>query len=125
VLASTESGAGSCSVRLYGLTTERIVKPLNISQAFIYNAYRRIGKASESPAPARSQTYNYDAYVDRWVTAPIGRNPRRGADQRGPMASAHKPDLYGSGDGYAPNSSAPTRWSVTAARPSIFPLQGR
>jgi hypothetical protein len=44
------------------LIIEQIVKPLNISETFIYDAYNRIGKASEGTAPAWSQTYNYDAY---------------------------------------------------------------
>ena len=53
---------GSSGANNGNLTTEQMVKPLNISETFTYDAYNRIGKASEGTAPAWSQTYNYDAY---------------------------------------------------------------
>jgi RHS repeat-associated protein len=63
---------GSSGANNGNLITEQIVKPLNVSETFTYDAYNRIGKASEGTAPAWSQTYNYDAYGNRWVTSPIG-----------------------------------------------------
>src|ERR1039457_2831824 len=63
---------GSSGANNGNLTTEQMVKPLNISETFTYDAYNRIGKATEGTAPAWSQTYNYDAYGNRWVTSPSG-----------------------------------------------------
>ena len=63
---------GSAGTNNGNLTGETIVKPLNIAQTITYDAYNRIGKATEGTAPAWSQTYNYDAYGNRWVTSPSG-----------------------------------------------------
>ncbi len=51
------------------LTTEQILKPLNTSETFTYDAYNRISTASEGTGPAWSQTYNYDQYGNRWVAS--------------------------------------------------------
>jgi RHS repeat-associated protein len=64
---------GSAGANDGNLTKETLVAPLNsIADTFTYDAYNRIINATEGTAPAWTQTYNYDAYGNRWVTSPGG-----------------------------------------------------
>ena len=68
---------GSAGANNGNLTGEGFAAPLSTSETFSYDAYNRIGLAYEGPnqgsnCTSWSQTYNYDAYGNRWVTAPCG-----------------------------------------------------
>ncbi|HXM40628.1 MAG TPA: hypothetical protein VN924_05215 [Bryobacteraceae bacterium] len=64
---------GSIGLNNGNLTQQTIAQPLNIADNFTYDAYNRIAMAKEGASPfAWSQTYNYDAYGNRWVNPASG-----------------------------------------------------